>query len=104
MKRLLHLGLLAGALFPGLVQPQGGARFTPTLDVNDMRLVVTYLSARELASLQGRYGVRVDLRDLRQDHRHGFSILKTHRATGARTCEIYLSDDKRPRELDDEGP
>jgi hypothetical protein len=75
----------------------------PTLDLNDMRVVVTYLSAGELASLQWKYGARIDRRDLRQDHRHGFSILKTNRETGTRTCEVYLPSEKRPREVDDEG-
>jgi hypothetical protein len=80
----------------------GGELIRPTIDVNDMRVVVTYLAPRDLANLQARYGVDLDRRDLRQDHRHGFSILKTNRETGARTCEIYLPDEKRPSEVDDE--
>ena len=67
-----------------------------------MRVVVTYISTGELVNLQRKYGANVDLRDIRQDHRHGFSILKTNRETGARTCEIYLPNDQRPREVDDE--
>ncbi len=41
--------------------------------------------------------------DIRQDHRNGFSILKTNRETGSRTCEIYLPNDQRPRTRDDKG-
>ena len=44
-----------------------------------------------------------DRRDIRQDYRHGVSILKTNRETGARTCEIYLPSSKRPTQVDDEG-
>ena len=73
----------------------------PTLDVQDLRLVVNYVSTGELIQLQRRYGKHVDLRDVRQDHRHGFSILKTNRETGARTCEVYL--EQRPDEVDDSG-
>jgi hypothetical protein len=65
--------------------------------------VLAYVSARELTDLQRKYGARIDMRDIRQDHRHGFSILKTNRTTRARTCEIYLPDDQRPRQVDDDG-
>jgi hypothetical protein len=81
---------------------QAGEVMKPTLDVNDMRVVVTYVSTGELVKLQRSYGANVDLREIRQDYRHGFSILKTNRETGARTCEIYLPNDQRPREVDDE--
>ena len=73
----------------------------PTVDFNDIRVVVTYVSSGELANLQHAYGRRLDRRDIRQDHRHGFSVLKRNRETGALTCEIYLPDDKQPREVDD---
>ena len=53
-------------------------------------------------SLQAKYGANIDRRDIRQDHRHGFSILKTNRETGARTCEIYVPNAKRPTNVDDE--
>jgi hypothetical protein len=79
-----------------------GELVKPTIDFNDMRVVVTYVSTGELAALQHRYGARFDRRDVRQSHRHGISILKTNRKTGERTCEIYLPDEKRPREVDDE--
>jgi hypothetical protein len=62
----------------------------PTLDVNDLRLVVPYVSTGELLNLQRRYDANIDRRDIRQSHRRGFSILKTNRETGARTCEAYL--------------
>ena len=75
----------------------------PTLDVEDMRLVVNYVSTGELVQLQRKYGKHIDLRDVRQDHRHGFSILKTNRETGARTCEVYLPSEQRPDEVDDVG-
>ena len=93
------------ALSLALVQgtAQGGEVLKPTLDLNDMRLVVTYVSTGELVKLQAKYGANVDRREIRQDYRHGFSILKTHRETGARTCEIYLPTDKRPRIVDDAG-
>jgi hypothetical protein len=74
-----------------------------TLDVQDMRVVVSYVSTGELVILQAKYGANVDRRELRQDYRHGFSILKTNRETGARTCEIYLPKELRPRAVDDGG-
>jgi hypothetical protein len=43
------------ALLAGLAQ--GGERLTPTLDVNDVWLIVTYLSILELVDLQRQYGV-----------------------------------------------
>ena len=36
-------------------------------------------------------------------YRHGLSILKTDRETGARTCEIYLPNERRPGKVDDDG-
>ena len=68
-----------------------------------MRVIVTYVSVGELVKLQAKYGnAKIDRRDIRQDHRRGFSILKTNRETGARTCEIYLPNAQRPKEVDDE--
>lgn len=93
---MLVVALRAGPLL-------GAEPIEPTLDVREMRLVVTYVSTGDLLNLQARYGANIDRRDIRQGHRHGFSILKTHRETGARTCEIYLTNDKRPRKVDDEG-
>jgi hypothetical protein len=75
----------------------------PTLVLQDVRVVVRYVSIGDMVELQRRFGANVDLRDIRQDYRHGFSILKTNRETGARTCEIYLPNDGRPRQVDDEG-
>jgi hypothetical protein len=75
----------------------------PTLDVQDLRVVVNYVSTGEIVKLQARFGAHIDRREIRQDYRHGFSILKTHRETGARTCEIYLPNDGRPRKVDDGG-
>jgi hypothetical protein len=100
MRPTLHLAILAQALCAGPVL--GGELFKPTNDVNDMRVVVTYVSTGELVNLQHKYGANVDRRDIRQGYRHGFSILKTNRQTGARTCEIYLPNEKRPREVDDQ--
>jgi hypothetical protein len=82
--------------------PARGEVVRPTLDVSDMRVVVKYVSVGELINLQAKFGANVDIRDLRQNHRHGFSILKTNRETGARICEIFLPDSKRPVEVDDE--
>jgi hypothetical protein len=75
----------------------------PTLDVEDMRVVVRYVSTGELVQLQSKFGGHIDRREIRQDYRHGFSILKTNRDTGARTCEIYLPNDQRPAKVDDGG-
>jgi hypothetical protein len=94
--------VFAMSLAPFQRPVQAGEVMKPTLDVNDMRVVVTYVSTGELVNLQRKYGANVDLREIRQDYRHGFSILETNRETGARTCEIYLPNDKRPREVDDE--
>ena len=53
--------------------------------------------------LQAKYGnATIDRRDIRQDHRKGFSVLRANRETGARTCEIYLPNAQRPKEVDDE--
>ena len=97
----MSLGFVAAVL---LMQPVWASEvIKPTLDVQDMRLVVSYVSTGELVQLQRKYGAHVDLRDVRQDHRHGFSILKTNRETGARTCEVYLPSEQRPDEVDDVG-
>ena len=73
------------------------------LNSNDLRVVVRYVSVGELVQLQWRYGAHIDRRDIRQDSRHGFSILRTHRETGAQTCEIYLAEKRRPHKVDDDG-
>jgi hypothetical protein len=102
MKSAFYTSVLAVAL--GATLAAIGQRLQPTLAVNDMRLVVLYVSASELTNLQRRYGAAtIDWRDIRQNHRRGFSILRTNRETGARTCEIYLPTQQRPREVDDEG-
>ena len=75
----------------------------PTLDVQDLRVVVSYVSVGEIVKLQAAFGAHIDLREIRQDYRHGFSLLRTHRETGARTCEIYLPSDRRARKVDDDG-
>jgi hypothetical protein len=75
----------------------------PTLDIQDLRVVINYVSTGELVELQRRHGANIDLRDVRQDQRHGFSILKTNRETGARTCEVYLPKERRPGKVDDVG-
>ena len=101
MGRILHLMMLAGVLQAGPLL--GGEIINPSLDIKDMRVVVAYVSTGELVNLQGKYGANIDRRDIRQGHRHGFSILRTNRETGAQTCEIYLPNTKRPTEVDDEG-
>ena len=75
----------------------------PTLSINDLQVTVAYVTTGELLELHRQHGVRVNSRELRQDHRHGFWILKTHRETGARKCEIYLPNDHRPGTVDDDG-
>jgi hypothetical protein len=102
MRRTLHVSLLATALVARSAA-LGEELLKPTLDVKDMRVIVTYVSTDELVWLQGKSGARIDRREIGQGYRHGFSILKTNRETGARTCEIYLPNAKRPREVDDEG-
>jgi hypothetical protein len=101
MKSALGTALLASALGTG--PAFGGETIRPTLDVSDMRVVVLYVSTGELTNLQRRYGANIDRRDISQSHRRGFSILKTNRETGARTCEIYLPAEQRPRDVDDDG-
>jgi hypothetical protein len=101
VQRNIYLAVIAQV--PLISAVLGGELLKPTLDVNDMRVVIRFVSTGELVTLQADYGAHIDRRDIRQDHRHGFSILKTNRETGARTCEIYLPNDKRPREVDDEG-
>ena len=100
MRPTLHLVILAQALCAGPVR--GAELLKPTIDINDLRVVVTYLSTDQLVNIQHKYGSYVDRRDIRQSSRHGFSILRTNRETGARTCEIYLPNEKRPREVDDQ--
>ena len=97
MRRALYL-VIAQAWLAGKVL--GGDPIRPTIDFNDFRVIVTYVSIGELLKLQGQHAA--DLREIRQDYRHGFSILKRSRETGALTCEIYLPNDKRPRQVDDE--
>ena len=97
------LGIATLALALGAAPPAEAEILKPTLELNDMRLVVSYVSVGDLTKLQRRYGANVDGRDIRQSHRRGFSILKTNRETGARTCEIYLPAEQRPREVDDDG-
>jgi hypothetical protein len=102
MTRTLHRAVATLAYLVCAVPALGGELIHPTLDIKDMRVVVAYVSTGELVNLQARFGAHVDRRDLRQGYRHGFSILKTHRETGARTCEIYLPNKMRAREVDDE--
>jgi hypothetical protein len=75
----------------------------PTLELRTLRVEVSYISVSELAQLQRRFGEHFDVKEVRQDHRHGFSILKTNRETGARSCEIYLPSDGKPHKVDDAG-
>jgi len=97
------LGLVFAVSLAVVQRPaHGGEVLKPTLDISDMRVTVSYVSTGDLVNLQRKYGAHIDLREIRQDYRHGFSILKTNRETGARTCEIYLPNDQRPREVDDE--
>ena len=97
----MSLVLVAGSL---LAQPLcANEAIKATLDIQDMRLVVRYVTTGQLVELQRKYGAHIDRRDIRQDHRRGFSILKTNRETGARTCEVYLPNEHRPDEVDDAG-
>ncbi len=98
---LLSALWLAQAAVPALALASETIR--ATLDARDMRIVVSYVSTGELVNLQAEFGAHIDRREIRQDYRHGFSMLKTHRETGARTCEIYLPNDQRPLKVDDVG-
>lgn len=100
MRLAVHAAIVGLALG---AKPAASEHLNATIDVRDMRVVVAFVSTAELAALQRKYGANRDIRDVRQDHRRGFAILKTNVATGARTCEIYLPQDRRPREVDDEG-
>jgi hypothetical protein len=100
MRPAPRLALLAQVLVAGPVS--GGELLKPTSDFNDVRVVVRYVSTGDLVSLQRKYGANGGLRDIRQSHRRGFSVLKKDRETGALTCEIYLPSERRPREVDDE--
>ena len=55
------LGLVFAVSLAVLQGPaQGDEVIKPTIDVNDMRVVVTYLSTNELVNLQRKYGANVD--------------------------------------------
>ena len=99
LRPTLRLAALACATYVGAVS--AGELIKPTIDLNDMRVVVTYVSTGELLILQRRYGHRVDLRDIRQSHRNGLAIVKREVKTGAFTCEIYLPNERLPRSVDD---
>ena len=87
-----------------LAQPAAASQnINPTLHVQDMRVIVSYVSNTEFAQLVWKYGATIDVRDVRQRYRHGLSILKTNRETGGRTCEIYLPNELRPGKVDDDG-
>ena len=49
------------ALLQGPVR--AGEVLKPTLDINDMRVVVTYVSTNQLVNLQRKFGAHIDLRD-----------------------------------------
>jgi len=101
MKPAFHLAGLGCALY--VATAFGGEPIKPTTDLHDLRVVVTYVSIGELANLQSRYGAgQIDLRDVRQNHRHGFTIVTKNRETGALTCEIFLPNSKRPQAVDDQ--
>jgi len=98
--RIVTVLILCGLL----VQPASASEtISPTLHVQDMRVMVSYVSNTEFAELLWKHGASIDQRDVRQGYRHGFSILRTNRETGARTCEIYLPNERRPGKVDDDG-
>jgi hypothetical protein len=100
VRSTLHFAVLASVLCA--TAALGGESIKPTVEFTDLRVVIKYVSTGELVNLQREYGAHIDRRDIRQDYRHGFSILKRNRETGALTCEIYLPNEQRPREVDDE--
>ena len=99
MRPTLRLAVLACSICTGGMSR--GEVIQPTIDLREVRVVVTHVSTNELVNLQRRHGVHVDLRGGR-GHRHGFTIVKRNLKTGVFTCEIYLPNDKRPRNVDDE--
>ena len=101
MRTTLHLAMLVCALCAR--QVVAADLIEPTLDFADMLVVVRYVSTGELLNLQAKHGGRPDRREIRQDYRRGFSILRRSRETGALTCEIYLLNASRPHEVDDDG-
>ncbi|HEX5050035.1 MAG TPA: hypothetical protein VFX89_23180 [Gammaproteobacteria bacterium] len=100
MRPTLQLTVLA--FLSGATLAFAGVPIKPTFDFTDMRLVVSYVSTGELVDMQREGGARPDYRDVRQSGRHGFSRLTRNRETGALTCAIFLPNDERPREVDDE--
>lgn len=100
MRTPCRYALIVGAL--PMLTAHANEVIKPTLALNDLQVIVSYVSTGEFLELHRQYGPRVNPRELRQDHRHGFSILKTHRETGARKCEIYLPNDQRPGKVDDD--
>ncbi len=68
---LLTIALVAPAVVP--TRLFAGETIKPTLEVQDMRVVVSYVSTGELVQLQAKYGGHIDRREIRQDYRHGFS-------------------------------
>ena len=99
LRPTLRLAALACLTCAGAAS--GGELIKPTIELNDLRVVVTYLSTGELLILQRRYGHRVDLRNIRQSHYNGLTIVKRNLKTGAFTCEIYLPNENPPRLVDD---
>ena len=57
MRINLHLAILAQALVAGPVA-LGGGFVKPTVEFNDIRVVVTYVSTNELMNLQGKFQCR----------------------------------------------
>ena len=100
MRPTRYLAILALAVLA--VPVLGLELIKPTVEFNDLRVIVTYVSTGELANRQDGHGFGLDRRDIRQNYRHGFSVLKKNRETGALTCEIYLANEQRPREVDDQ--
>ena len=96
---MFRLAALACSTCAGAVS--GGELIKPTIELNDLRVVVTYLSTRELLILQRRNGYHVDLHNIRQSNYNGFAIVKRDVKTGAFTCEIFLPNERLPRLVDD---
>ena len=91
------LGLVFAVSLAVVQRPaHGGEVLKPTLDISDMRVTVSYVSTGDLVNLQRKYGAHIDLREIRQDYRHGFSILKTNRETGADLRDLFAQRSAAP--------
>ena len=69
-------------------------KWEQVVEVPTVSITVHRVSPEELTVLQRKYaGDRGSLRELDNGHREGLAVLFTNRTTGARRCEIYVSNE-----------